>query len=206
MAFNLESHSVGNFVSLEKYTLRALSYRNMCAIPAAEALMDSFNREFGPVIDGIKRGEPLVSYPQLVWLEIPANLEFQQLSNAQIQLEYERAGIRLLPEAVRPLATHLYDTEIQMLSARRKARTDAALEASAQKLIMMGEQLRFLKYDIQREKYSPDTVFKADIEWEKPVIEDTPDKRYKIRWAQFGDFWRDERLNYRAMVPYKCLE
>ena len=56
MLYNLESRAAGPVVSLEKYTLRALIYREHCAVESARELISSFDRDFGTAALGIKEG------------------------------------------------------------------------------------------------------------------------------------------------------
>src|SRR5262249_4791115 len=98
MLYNLESKAAAStFVNLEKYRLRALVYRSLCQPAAADSLIESFDKEFGKTLEGIKRGEPLSRLDQLVRIEVPENLEYRQLSLAIPYLNAELAQVGQLP-------------------------------------------------------------------------------------------------------------
>lgn len=205
MLYNLESKSSGAFVNLEKYTIRALAYRNLCALQNAETLISSFERDFGSIIRALKRGEAISRFPQLFRLEVPGNEEFRQISLVLAFLRYEASAVQKLPRDMRPLASYLYQSEINMLNQKRKAYMDGALERAANRLIMMGEHLKFLRFDVQRERFNPDVVFKQSLE-KKPetVVEDLGNRTFRIKWNQYGDYWRDERLKYLGAIENAC--
>ncbi len=208
MVYNLEStSSLRNFMNLEKYTLRALIYRNLCAVQNAETLIDTFQKDFGLIINGIKRGEPASKYSELIDLDVIENQEYKQLSRTLAQLKAESTMYKILPEELHSLANYLFETEVRMIDQKIKGIRDRAFEVGSKKLIMMDENLRFLKFDVQREKYNPDLVFKPIFENDlnQPVLE-TKSDNYLIHWNQYGDFWRDERLLMKGILPNRCSE
>jgi hypothetical protein len=70
---------------------------------------------------------------------------------------------------------------------------------------MMGEHLRFIRFDVQREQFNPDKVFQSDATLSNaPVIREIDDQKFQIVWKQYGDFWRDERLTYSAPIQNRC--
>ena len=205
MLYNLESEAAQEIFSLEKFTLRALIYRNQCAVSPADLLVQSFQKEYGDIIRGLKRGRPLSEFPKLAALETSASEEFQQIKTTLQWLNQELPLVKKLSKEVASLAAYVYNSEILMLNKRVKLYSTAALEKAAVRLIMMDENLRFLKFSVQREKYNPDTIFKADPATALPAAL-SDERNVKIRWLQHGDFWRDERLNYEGAIPNRCFD
>lgn len=208
MVYNVDSKSATmNFMNLEKYTLRALIYRNLCAVQNAETLIESFQKDFGNVINALKRGESASKFPELIDLDIVENQEYKHISRTLNSLKEESKEFKKLSDELAPLAKYLYDSEIRMLEQRKKGLTDKAFELASNKLIMMDENLRFLKFDVQREKYNPDLVFKPIFESDlnQNVLE-TKEKEYFIHWNQYGDYWRDERLIMKGVLPNRCSD
>lgn len=207
MLYNLESRAASDFVNLEKYTIRALIYRNQCAVNNAELLAQSFQKDFGFIITGIKRGKPLVFYQRIANLDVPENSDYQQLAQNLEWLGAEQKLLRLLPSKMQGLAAYLYRSEIRMLSRRAKLYATDAFDRAAKKLVMVDENLRFLKFAVQREKFNPDMVFEAPSATEDmSAVLDTGSENVRIHWLQNGDYWRDERLNYKGILPNRCFE
>jgi tetratricopeptide (TPR) repeat protein len=204
--FNLESRTVDPTVTLEKYVLRALAYRALCSVSVAESLVSSFEKDFGDVLKGIKRGEPLHKFPVLFRLDVPGNSLFRAVDTTITELERERAALPKLPPDRLSVATYLYDSELRMQRQRLRQFTDRALERASTQLVMMAEHLRFLKFDVAREKFNPDTVFREIKDEPKALVDDSQEKVYTIRWYQLGDFWRDERINFKGSEPNRCVE
>lgn len=204
MLYNLESKAIGSSVLLEKYVLRGLIYREFCSVTATDQLIKSFDKEFGAAITGIKMGEPLANYPQLVKIDHPDAQEFRQYTETIKQLESEAKRIASLPSAVRALATYVYQSEISMLNRRRQYFEDHALEALARHLVILGESLRFLRFDVARERFNPDRVFAEPVVESPKLVDDADAKNFRLHWLQWGDFWRDERALYRGVVSKKC--
>jgi hypothetical protein len=204
--YNLESRTVDPTVTLEKYVLRALSYRALCSVSVAESLVASFERDFGDVLKGIKRGEPLGRFPLLFRLDVPGNSLFRAVDTTITELEREQKGLPRLPADQQAVAAYLYDSELKMQRQRLRQFTDRALERAASQLVMMAEHLRFLKFDVAREKFNPDNVFREIKDEPKTLVEETGNNAYIIRWYQLGDYWRDERKTFRASEPNRCVE
>jgi tetratricopeptide (TPR) repeat protein len=203
--YNLESPLVEDHLMLEKYVLRALIYRELCATTETEQLVNSFNRDFGDVVRGIKTGAPLRSFRALRLLEIPENQDYLRAIRTRLALEGELRRLTVLPSRLRDLATYLYSSEIDALGQTALMAEEEALRASAEKLVLLAENLRFLRFDVAREKYNPERVFAAQ---ELVPAKSRPDDAYEVilSWPQRNDFWRDERMNYRGEIKKKCGE
>ena len=201
--YNLEAKSTGEPIPLEKFLLRGLIYREYCATVATKKLVDTFQRQFGATIDGIKMGEPLGRYGQLRKIAHPDAERFRQYGVTLGRLNDESTRVGRLPAKLRGLATYIYQSETEMLKRGRQYHEDRALEALAKHLVILGESLRFLQFDVTREKFSPDRVFAEPAVAPLNLIE-TDDVTYRLRWMQWGDFWRDERALYRGLVKTKC--
>jgi hypothetical protein len=111
-----------------------------------------------------------------------------------------------LSSSVRDLARYLYSSEITMQRRKINSYTDAAMNNSASHLITLSENLRFLKFDVSREQYNPDSIFQqAQADNRKPdSAADDNKASFLVHWEQHGDFWRDERTSYKAVVRSRC--
>lgn len=205
--YNLESKAAGASINLEKYSLRALIYRHTCSQPRLDALIDSFNRNFGGFVSGIKRGAPLTDFPILKTVLLPENRVYNQNVTTLSNLNAEVPQISSLPAEQRALAGYLYRTEAQMLTRSIRAHTSQALSRVASELLVMSEQLRFLKFDIARSRFNPDTVFKPNPEQTPtPVLLEGADhETYSLSWPQVGEYWIDERNKYEGVLPNQCV-
>jgi tetratricopeptide (TPR) repeat protein len=169
--YNLESRAARKDLNLEKYTIRALVYRAICSTENTETLIGTFDRDFGNVISGIRRGEPLAKYPVLTNIDIRENAEYRQILSTIIELQREWGTIREISSDLQPTANYIYDSEIKMLRQRIKSYTGKALDNAAAQLIILAERLRFLKFDVAREKFNPDAVFQNADDKSKPLID-----------------------------------
>lgn len=204
MIYSLQSSAAGPTEQLEQYVLRALIYREYCSVETVEELMKSFNERFGKIIDGIKLGEPIVANSTMVKIEHPETLAYRQAVRSLEQLARERTNTSQLPRAVRPLANWLYSTDIQMLKYRKRALENDALQVLAKHLLILSESLRFLRFDVVREKFNPQAVFAEEKPQETVLIDSTDDKSFRLHWPQWGDFWRDERLDLKGLIKNRC--
>ena len=202
--YNLESKGSGSTLSLEKYVLRGLIHREFCSSAAVDTLLKTFTKEFGATISGIKLGEPLASFPQLMRIEHPDAQEYRQYTQSVRELEAEAKKIRALTPPVRPLATYVYQAELAMLKRTMNYYADRALESQARQLVILGESLRFLKFDVARERFNPDRVFAEPPAEPEKLVDSTDDLNFRLHWLQWGDYWRDERLLYRSLVKSRC--
>ena len=205
LLYNLESKSSGASLQLEKYVLRGLIYREFCSVSATDQLIKSFNKEFGATINGIKLGEPLAAFPQLIKIDLPEAAEYRQFTLTLTQLENEFKKINDLPSKVRSLANYVYVSEMNMLKRGRQYYEDPAFAALARHLVILGESLRFLKFDVAREKFNPDRIFSEPPPVVPLKLVDSADEmNFRLHWLQWGDYWRDERILYQGLMKKKC--
>ena len=94
----------------------------------------------------------------MVKIEHPETYEYRQSIRSIEELEIEQKHINLLPEKLRPLAEYLYSSEIKMLARRKVSLENEALQVLAKHLVILSESLKFLKFEVIREKYNPDNV------------------------------------------------
>jgi tetratricopeptide (TPR) repeat protein len=201
--YNFESQSAGPTPILEKYILRALIYREYCLVKNVGLLSKSFETQFGKVLDGIKLGEPLTAHPSIVKIDHPETIEYRQAIRTMEELQLEQKHVSDLPKDLRPLADYLYTAELKMLAHRKQILENDALQALAKHLVILGESLKYLRFDVVREKFNPENVFTS----EKPpevLVDNTDDETFRIHWRQYGDFWRDERMIYRGNLKSQC--
>lgn len=202
--YNLESVVPSDSVSLEKYLVRALIHQELCATNDMEALLGTFEKDFGKTLSAIKSGESLSHLESLTTLAHPANVDFHHIRTSVLALQEEqRGGFEFSPE-LRNLAEYLYRTELAALNNRIGFYRETALARAADQLIHFSESLRFLKFDVAREKYNPEVVFQRKDRVLSSLVRELPDERFQIRWLQQGDFWRDERPDYIGVVNNKC--
>lgn len=199
--YNLEAGSAQETVNLEKYVIRALSYQGVCDNERMTALIATFERDYGPTIRAIKSGESLLNLPKLKAIVHPGNAEFYQAQTSIQKLQEESTHITSLPADLRELAAYLYRTEIVMLKRKAASYTEQALSQVAAHLVQLSESLRFLKFDVSRERFNPDSVFK-NVETKKR--DNVKEAGFEVRWLQMGDYWRDERPDYRAILKNRC--
>jgi len=203
MLYNLESDSAGELINLEKYVVRGLIYQKMCETGRMEALLKTFDTDFGKTIYAIKSGESLDDQMQLRNLYHPKNIDYYQTQTSIERLQEEQTRVGSLPRKVRELANYLYKSEISMLQRKYSSYTEQAMTHAATHLINLSEGLRFLKFDVSREKFNPDNVFQAaDAKDKSRVV--PQEAGFQIRWIQLGDYWRDERPEYRGILKNKC--
>lgn len=206
LMYNLESKAPSAEVVLEKYVLRALLYRSKCSEAQTKSLLTSFNKDFGSVIDGIKMGEPLSKYALLKKINNPRTQEYRQVVETLSELEFEQKEISSLSGVSEKLASHLFQTEIKMLQRQKSLYEDQALDIHADYIVILGESLRFLKFDVARERFSPDRIFQEE-EVALPdasLVEEMDEKSFRLHWRQKGDYWRDERLLFRGIGKSRC--
>jgi hypothetical protein len=139
-------------------------------------------------------------------IEIPGNQTYSRINQTLLSMKDEAARLEQLPVKLRPAADYIYRTEIKMLNQQLRMYQEAALLNAANQLILVSEQLRFLKYDSARSKYRPESVFRQESEKKPSSLAplERPEGSYELRWIQHGDFWRDERLKYRGVLPNLC--
>ena len=205
LLYNLEGKTKDPIVNLEQYILRALVYKSTCASESVDLLLNNFEKDFGDTIRGIKTGQTLSGLERLLLAFHPENQALYRVYISQGELRREQEDLSKISKDLRPLAEYLYKTEIAALNRELKLSLEAALDLAAKQMLVLFESLRFLSFDVAREKYRPEAIFKKteDI---KLLVEDTPDERFVLHWTQMGDFWRDERLKYKALLKNQCFE
>ena len=210
MLYNLESKAGNSRILLEKYTLRALVYRQLCALENAEAMSTGFERDFGATLNGLKRGETARRFDALTRVETPSSKEFDSVALVLEAVRAESKKLSALPQGQRALAEYLYTSETRMLEKRQASLAEAAYAAGARELVSTQERLRFLKYDVARERFNPDAVFAGSSREEKtsklPV--DSVDGQpvpFVFHWPKSDGFWRDERLHFKGVAKQQCL-
>jgi len=202
--YNFENKDSNSDVYLEKYIIRALIYREKCANSYTRSLSQSFDKDFGSTIEKIKLGESLKSLPLLRRL-VDKGSDYRRAIKSIEEMQLENKRVTELPSSLRRVAKYLYYTEIKNMLKTQDAAEDAALSDAARKLVIMGESLRFLQFDVIREQYNPDKVFAPPPPPPtEDLVETLPDNRFMLHWLQWGDFWRDERTAYKGLLKNWC--
>ncbi len=199
--YNLESESGKGTIHLDKYIMRALSYVSTCDIENVKKVHASFEKDLGGVVRAIKQGRAITRHP--VWKNIynPEALKYREKHQILDRLVSERKQIKALKRSNRALASYLYDSAIARTQVEARYFQEQAVESTAREVIYLSESLRFLGFQAQRERYSPLKVFNLDDK--APTIEEV-EGQLKIRWPQFGDYWRDERLLLKGKLVDQC--
>jgi tetratricopeptide (TPR) repeat protein len=205
---NLESKAGGNMINLEKYELRALIYQALCQNKYTERLYNSFENEFGSAVRAIKTGKTLTQIPKLNHIYFVGNGPYYELIANLKFLKEEQRHLPNLPPRYRELARYLYRTEIVILEKKYPVYAEDASQKTADNLISYSEKLRFINFDtaknnVSLERANPGEPKSAGSNRASPEV--APEENFKIQWVQKGDFWRDERDHYRAIVDNQCL-
>jgi tetratricopeptide (TPR) repeat protein len=203
--YNLEGKTKDPIVNLEQYVLRALIYKSMCSTDGVGVLLTNFEADFGNTIRGIKTGQTLKGLENLLLAFHPENQAIYRVYISQGELRREMEQIKKISKRLRPLADYLFQTEINSMDREMQLGLEPALDRAAKQMLVLFESLRFLSFDVAREKYRPEVVFQPKEET-KLLVEDLQDERFVLHWTQMGDFWRDERLKYKAQLKNQCLE
>lgn len=199
MIFNMESLVSGEMIQLEKYVLRALIYEELCATDYMERLVSTFEKEFGAAIMGVKTGKVLSKIPELQRIYVAENEPYYQLTTTLANLQEEQARLGRLPSGLRDLARYLYETEISVIQKRMPAYAEEAGQRAADQLVGFAEALRFIKFDVAKSRLGSE-------EEQQSTATKKKEDEFEIRWVQNGDFWRDERLRYHAVLENRCLQ
>jgi tetratricopeptide (TPR) repeat protein len=207
--YNVETDTAKQFPNLEKYILRATVYKALCAKNEMANLSQSFETEFGPALEKIKLGQELKSIEALVKIHPKENDEFLKYYVGLNELRREEAQVALVvPANLRPLADQVYKSHEAYLRRMAYTKMLPYLDKAAEQLIILGESLKFLKFDVDRSLYNPDVVFLQEqfaAAVADPLVDaKAPLKGYEVRWQQQGDMWRDEKLAYRARLANQC--
>lgn len=201
--YNLEAKELSEEAYLEKYIIRALIYREKCATDYTLKLGQAFEKDYGDTISKIKLGESLKNLPQLKKI-VDRNSEYRRVIKNIFELQEEGKRVSKLPGELRQIANYLYTSEVKNQLKNQIAHEDLALTSAARQLVIMGESLRFLQFDVEREQYNPDKVFAAPPPPPENLVENLPDNRFMLHWLQWGDYWRDERTLYRGILKNRC--
>lgn len=204
LMYNFEAKNYGSTLQIEKYILRALIYREYCSTEATIAMIESFEREFGEVIEGIKLGEPLSKFSLLVKIGHAETQTYRKYSQTLLELQGESNLVGQLSSESQSVAKYIYESEIKLTKSRLRQENDRARDTLARYLVILGESLRFVKFDVYRSKYNPDRVFLETPEYKNLVLESSDDDTFKLRWFQWGDYWRDERNSFSGVLEDKC--
>lgn len=204
MLYNSESKAAQGRVNLEKYMIRALIHRENCDSQKMVRLIETFDRDFGPMIHQIKTGENLMKIPNILRVLSRNAQGFEQTLSEYEGLKTEFGWIQKLPSGLRALADYLYRSQLTLVRARFERESEDASSEAARRIILLAENLRFLRFDVEKAKFDPSAVFVPSEPEDKPLLEAKGDSRFRISWPQVGDYWREERLSYTGRVVNRC--
>ena len=144
MLYNLESKSSGEQTNLEKFSLRALIYRELCAKSAMEALDRNFQVVFGRTLRAIRLGESLQNSSVLKSIDVPETQKFRDALESFRGLRQEEQSLSKLPASLQKLAHFVYSSQLKLLDYKIRMLRDNAIKSAANFLNHVAEQLRFL--------------------------------------------------------------
>ncbi len=203
--YNLEVKSSDSTLLFEKYILRGLIYKQICAEAQLNALHQQFGHIFGKAIHEIKLGEPLTAFPFLKRIKTSNSVEYYRISKILDGLRDESEALIKLKHS--GFALQFYGSEMKHLTKTAEFLENDQLSHAAEALIMTEESLSFLQYEVQRAKVDPNKVFANEQNGQTILIrnnENNSDREINIAWKQNGDFWRSEKLNYNALILDQC--
>ena len=111
------------------------------------------------------------------------------------------------------MAHYLYDSEGKLLRAQKETVQEVAVDQAARDLVMTSEQLKFLKYDVARQKFDPDHVFSQSGAASPRLAPPNPDAEgpndtvvegFRAHWPQSAQYWRNERLSMKGVLSQQC--
>lgn len=206
MLYNLESKTFSDWVYFEKYLLLALIYKDYCRTDYLNGLAGRFQREFGPTLNAIQTGEPLKKITKLKQIYPKTDSPYQEQIEVIRGLENETPSLSRLSGRHEAMARSLYKTELSYRKRVAESLLDRALEANAKQVVLLSESLRFLGFDVAREKYNPDVLFQPEEKKNATslLVKKSAKNQFTISWRQSGDFWRDERLIYKGSLSNLC--
>lgn len=205
--YNLESPKSGRQSNTERYVLRAAIYRDNCEADRMANLSETFDFDYGDALKAIRNGRDLSKIDILHRVALPENADYTEHYLTKRGLTEEKEKIEILPEGLHKLATHLFKTEIDAQRDFLNLYETQSLEASAEYLVNTSEALKFMAFDVAREKFDPSAVF-AEPAKERDQISEVsrlPPGKKEI-WRQFHDFWRDERMDFLVGIRNRCAE
>jgi len=208
LLYNLESKTFGEVIHLEKFILRALIYRKLCQTELMDGLLNSFINKFGYVVNGVKEGKLISSFKGLEVLSSEQNKEFFKYNflKKKIRDESDEILVKVKNEELiinTKLYEYLISTEESILEVNAQMYEESSKHEAVKYLVLLYENLRFLKYDVVLEAFNPNTVF---IEREKLNLDSTSSKesKFSFYWPQKGPYWADERLHYKTWLKNLC--
>ena len=192
----------------EKYILRAVIYKQICAEEQLANLSNDFNATFGQILQGIKLGKALSSYPELRKIGSPQGARRQKWEQTRLQLDGLKAEAPQISSlSSRVMADFLYRTEIKNLEQQASFSRNDQLSSAAEQLLLTSESLAFLRFEMQRASVDPSHVFQAEKRREEDLLrpsDSDPDQAFTVTWKANGDYWRTERPLYNALIEDGC--
>lgn len=201
----LEAPVFRDFDDPEKYTLRALMFRDVCHFEAAHRAVVEFRKEYGPAIRNIyaRADLPTDETFRALALKNPDVAERAAFVDALVS---ERDALAGAPRAWRDegLLDHLrtiYDLRTEEAKRKLDLALEASTEATGDLLLEAEEQMNILGYEIElarnrRAKTKPPEMGELviDVPWTASV-----------QFYGFdGEFWNDEIEDIRVVIEDKC--
>lgn len=201
----LEAPAFRDYDDPEKYTLRALMFRDVCHFEAAHRAVIDFRKEYGPAIRNIyaRADLPTDETFRALALKNPDVAERAAFVDA---LASQKDDLSDAPRDWRDdgLLDHLraiYDLRLEEAKRKLDLALAASTEATGDLLLDAEEQMNILDYEIElarnrRAKTKPPEVGEllVDVPWTA-----------SIQFYGFdGEFWNDEIEDIRVVLEDKC--
>lgn len=201
----LEAPSFRDFDDPEKYTLRALMFRDVCHFEAAHRAVVDFRNEYGPAIKNI--------YARA---DLPTDETFRSLALKDPDVAERAAFVDTLAkekdrlnaspgdwrqEGLIESLQSMYTLKLEEAKRRLDLALEERTEAIGDLLLESEEQMNILDYEIElarnrRAKTKPAEM--GDLQIEVPWTA-------SVQYYGFdGEFWNDEIEDLRVIIEDKC--
>ena len=201
----LEAPVFKDFDDPEKYTLRALMFRDVCHFDAAHRAVLDFRKAYGPAIKDIYARADLPADETFRALALK-NPDVAERAGFVDALAKEKDRLSKTPgdwkeEGLRDHLRSLYDLKLEEAKRRLDLSLDQHTEEIGDQLLEAEEQMNVLDYEIElarnrRAKTKPPQTGElvTDVPWTQ-----------EIQFYGFnGEFWNDEIEDLRVVIEDKC--
>lgn len=201
----LEAPIFRDYDDPEKYTLRALMFRDVCHFEAAHRAVLDFRAEYGPAIKNIyaRADLPTDETFRALALKHPSVAERAAFVDT-LAKEKDRLGSApgsWRDEGVVDALRSMYDQKLEEARRRLDIGLEEHTEAIGDLLLEAEEQMNILEYEIElarnrRAKTKPPEMgqLQIDVPWTASV-------QY---YGFDGEFWNDEIEDLRIIIEDKC--
>lgn len=201
----LEAPVYKDFDDPEKYTLRALMFRDLCHFDAAHRAVLDFRNAYGPAIKNIYARADLPTDETFRALALK-DPDVEERAAFVDEMAKEKDKLSRTPsdwrdEGLRDFLRGLYDVKLEEAKRRLDLALDDHTEEIGDELLQAEEQMNVLDYEIElarnrRAKNKPpqEGELLVDVPWTQ-----------QIQYYGFdGEYWNDELEDLRVVIEDKC--